>query len=78
MPCGIVPFYLGQRAFGRVRGWITLAAAPVTVDDVGAWPYSVGMLVEWVAFLGTLHWAAAGADPGVGGISFVENFLLFE
>ena len=55
--------------------WTTLAAAPVTVDDVGAWPHSDGIL--WVAFFGTLHWPAAGADLGVGGIS-VAILVLFE
>ena len=27
----------------------------VTAEDVDVWPYSVGLLVEWVSFLGTLH-----------------------
>ena len=57
--------------------WIALAAAPVTADDVGTWPYSVGILVRWVAFLGSLHWPAAGADLGVGGVSFVEVLAHF-
>ena len=39
--------------------WMSLASAPVTADDVGAWPYSVEMLVT-----GTLHWPAVGADLG--------------
>ena len=38
--------------------WIALAAAPITADDVGTWPYSVGVLVEWVAFLSSLHVAS--------------------
>ena len=54
--------------------WITLAAALVTVDDVGAWPICVGILVKWVAFLGSLHWP----DLGVGGVSFVEVLILYE
>ena len=58
--------------------WIALAAAPVTADDVEVWPYSVGILVQWVAFLSSLHWPAAGADLGVGGVSFVEMFILYE
>ena len=28
-----------------------LAAAPVTADDVGTWPYSVGILVKCLCFL---------------------------
>ena len=39
----------------------------------------VGILVKLVAFLGSsLHWSAAGADLGVGGVSFVELLILFE
>ena len=36
--------------------WIALLAALITADDVGTWPYSVGILVKWVAFSGSLHW----------------------
>ena len=50
-------------------------AAPITADDVGTWPYSVGILVKWVAFLSSLHWPAA---LGVGGVSFVEMLILYE
>ena len=31
-----------------------------------------------LAFLGSLHWPAAGADLGVGGVSFVEVLILYE
>ena len=58
--------------------WIALAAAPVTADDVGAWPNSVGILVKWVAFLSSFHWPVGGADLGVGGVSFVEMLILYE
>ena len=58
--------------------WITFAATPVTVDDVGAWPYSVGILMKWVAFLWSLHWPAAGANLYLGGVSFVEVLILYE
>ena len=37
-----------------------------------------GILVKWVAFLGTLHWPAGGLDLGVGGISYVESLILYE
>ena len=59
-------------------GWITLAASPVAVGDLGAWPHSVGILVMFVAILGTLHWPVAGADLGVGGVSFVEILILYK
>ena len=32
--------------------WITLVAAPVTAADVGAWPYFVGIVAEWVPLWG--------------------------
>ena len=47
-------------------------------EDVAAWPYSVGILVKWVSFLGSLYWPAARADLGVGGVSFVEVLILCE
>ena len=49
-----------------------------TAEDVGAWPYSVVLLVKWVTFLGTLHSQTAGADLGVGGVSHVEMLLFYE
>ena len=33
-----------------------VAASPITCREVELWPYSVIMLVKWVAFLSTLHW----------------------
>ena len=36
--------------------WGVVAATHVTCHDIELWPYSVCMLVKWVAFLGTLHW----------------------
>ena len=58
--------------------WVNLLSAMVTAGDVGAWPCSVGLLVKWVTFRGTLHWLAAGADLGGGGVSFVEMLILCE
>ena len=58
--------------------WIALAAALITADDVGTWPYSVGILVKWVAFFSSLHWPAGGADLVVGGASSVEVLTLYE
>ena len=72
MPCEIMPSCLHQRGIWDGE-WIALAAAPVTAGDVGTWPYSVGVLVSWVAFLSSLYWSAAGA-----GVSFVEMLILYE
>ena len=40
-------------------------------EDVAAWPYTVGVLVKWIAFLGTPHWP-------VRSISYVELPILYE
>ena len=48
-------------------GWVGVLPTIVCAEDVCGWPYSVGILVKLVAFPGTLHWPAAGADLGVGG-----------
>ena len=58
--------------------WGVVAATPFTCHDVELWPYSVGMLVKWVAFLSTLHWPQGGADLGVGGVSQVELLIFHE
>ena len=58
--------------------WVTVPATVICVDDIAHWPYTPGLLVKWVAFLGTLHWPAGSADLGVGGTSFVELLILFE
>ena len=47
-------------------------------DDVAQWPYTPGLLVKWVSFLGSLHWPVHGGDLGVGGISYVELLILYE
>ena len=59
-------------------GWVVVAATPITCHDIELWPYSVGMLLKWVAFLYTLHWPQSGADLGVGGVSYVELLILYE
>ena len=58
--------------------WVSLASALVTAEDVGAWPIPRGFWLSGLLFLETLHWPAAGADFGVGGVSFVEVLIFFE
>ena len=65
-------------AFLWTSDWVSLPPSAVTAEDVDAWPYSVGILVKWVAFLGTLRWPAAGAVLGVGRVSDVEMLILSE
>ena len=45
--------------------WVGVLPTFITADDVCHWPYYVGILVKLVAFLGTLHWPASGADLGL-------------
>ena len=58
--------------------WVSMPATSVCAADVAHWPYTPGLLVKWVAFLGTLHWPAGSADLGVGGVSYVELLILYE
>ena len=47
-------------------------------DDIAHWPYTPGLLVKWVSFLGSLHWPVGEENLGVGGISYVELLILHE
>ena len=58
--------------------WCVVPATPSTCHDIESWPYSVGMLVKWVAFLYSLHWPQGWTDLGVGGVSNVELLILCE
>ena len=42
--------------------WIQVDAGHITSDDISAWPYSVGILVRFTSFLGTLHWPSGSLD----------------
>ena len=61
-----------------VGSWISVADTPISCRDIEIWPYSVGMLVKWVAFLSSLHWPADECNLGVGGVSHVELLILYE
>ena len=60
--------------------WFQVPAAVVCADDIALWPYTTGLLVKWVSFLGSLHWPAGGLDLGVCGVMlncfFFMNFGL--
>ena len=72
--CGI-GFFLPGPPDLWVGSWIS---TPISCRDIEVWPYSVGMLVKWVAFLHSLHWPADGCSLGVGGVSYVELLILYE
>ena len=59
-------------------GWVNFSASAICAEDVAQWRETTGLMVKWVAFLGTLHWPAGGVDLGVGGISHVEQLILYE
>ena len=58
--------------------WVNGPVAVISDQDVAYWPYTPGLLVKWVALLGSLHWPVGGADLGVGGVSYVELLILYE
>ena len=58
--------------------WLQFHAGHITDADIAAWPYSVGILVRFTSFLGTLHRPSGSLDLGHFGISFLELLILFE
>ena len=73
MLLGIVPCCLDHRLFGFLDGLVFL---DLLTEDVAHWPYTPGLLIKWVSFLGSLHWPVGRMDLGVGGISYVELLIL--
>ena len=57
---------------------VHVPASAISADNIAYWPYTTGLLVKWVAFLGTLHWPAGGLDLGVSGVSYVELLILYS
>ena len=56
---------------GSAGMWGEVSGSLLVHRDVEVWPYTVGLVVKLVTFLGTLLWPAAGADLGSGGVSFI-------
>ena len=52
------------------NSWSQVHAGHITGADVSAWPYSVGILVKFSSFLGTLHWPSGSVDLGHFGSPF--------
>ena len=69
MLCGIMPFLPGLAGIWEGE-WLTFGSSPVTADDVEVWPYSVGLWVKLVTFLGCVALTvgtAAGSRAAGGG-----------
>ena len=47
--------------------WMQVHGSVITVADIAAWPYSVGILCNFTAFLGSLHWPVEVVDMGILG-----------
>ena len=70
----------GGRNFARLPGpvhlwtsdWYQLPVACIGEGDVAAWPFSVGLLLKFAHFLGSV------GDLGIGGVSYLELLILYE
>ena len=58
--------------------WKQVHGGRIADADIAAWPYSVGSLCKFTAFLGTLHWPVGVEDMGHFGVSYLELLILFE
>ena len=61
-----------------ISDWYQLPIACIGEVDNAAWPFSVGLLLKFVHFLGSLHWPRGAGDLGVGGVSNLELLILYE
>ena len=77
MRFGSGPSCLGHLVFG-MGGWVNILSSAICAEQIAHWPYTPGLLVKWVSFLGCLHWLAGGLDLGVGGVSYFELLILYE
>ena len=67
----------GPRGFLN-SSWIQVDAGHITAADISAWPYSVGILVRFTSFLGTLHWPSGSVDLGHFGDLLFGTFNPFR
>ena len=77
--CGSGPFFFLPVLPGIWDSeWVNVPAYAICAEDIVHWPYTPGLLVKWVSFLGSLHWPVGDLDLGVGGVSYVELLILYE
>ena len=58
--------------------WMQIHGSSISGADIAAWPYNVGILFKFTAFLGTLHWPVDAFNMGHFGVSYLEVLILFE
>ena len=58
--------------------WMQVQGGCIIGADVAAWPYSVGILCKFTAFLGTLHWPCDAVDLEHFGIYFFGSSCSFS
>ena len=58
--------------------WMLVPSGCISGSDIAAWPYSVGLLLNFTSFLGTLHWPVDTGDMGHFGVSYLEVLILFR
>ena len=61
--------------------WVAGPAVTINVDDVAQWPYTPGLMVTWVSFLGSLHcllgeWILRWVASPMWNCSFFISFWL--
>ena len=76
-PFVTLPGYLDRCICGLQIGsrWLSLVLARVMF---AACPFSVGLLVKFARFLGSLHWSCGAGDLGIRGVSYLELLILYE
>ena len=52
------------------NSWVQVHGGHITGADIAIWPFSVGVLVWFTSFLGTIHWPSSSLDLVIFGSPF--------
>ena len=55
-----------------------MPVARIGDDDIASWPFSVGLLLKVVHFLGSLHWPRGAGDLGICEFHTLRLLILYE
>ena len=58
--------------------WVSVPASAICAEDTAHWPYTPGLLVKWVAFLGSLHWPVGGVNGIHPAPDIHELFMIYK